>query len=74
MIKLKDVLATSSEGSVSCFPRYKPVSSKNLNFDFRSRLKGIRHGEYGKFPRFRSSVSYDSSSLQPLTVVFDKRV
>ena len=29
-IKLKDVLATLGEGFVSCCPRCKPVSSKNL--------------------------------------------
>ena len=69
-IKLKDVLATLGEGFVSSCPRCKPVSPKNLNCDFRSKLKGIKHEEYGKFPRRRPSVLCDSLSLQPQTVVF----
>ena len=73
-IKLKDVLATLGEGFISWCPRCKPVSSKNLNCDFRSRLKGIKHEEYGKFPRCRSSVLCDSLSLQPQTVVFKMNV
>lgn len=63
MIKLKDVLVMLSEGFVSCFLCYKFVFLNNFNFDFCSRLKGIRYGEYGKFFCFRFLVLYDFLSL-----------